>query len=100
MIADCLVRYLGCLQPLEPSRGLLFIEAANGSVQHYLNTQGSSIDHLLRLKWFKEAAEALYYCHTRKVLHCDLRPDNMLLNADLDLSLCDFGGSKNEEHDG
>ena len=100
MGADYLVRYLGCLQPLEPSRGLLFIEAANGSVQHYLNTQGSSIDDLLRLKWCKEAAEALYYCHSRKVLHCDLRPDNMLLNAELELSLCDFGGSKNEEHDG
>lgn len=100
MLADYIIRYLGCLQPSEPSRDLLFVEAANGSVQQYLNVRGSLIDDRLRLKWCKEAAEALYYCHTRKVLHCDLRPDNMLLNADLDLSLCDFGGSKNEEYDG
>ena len=100
MISDYMVRYLGCLQPSEPSRDLLFVEAANGSVQHYLNVQGSSTNDRLRLKWCKEAAEALYYCHSRKVLHCDLRPDNMLLNADLGLSLCDFGGSKSEEYDG
>ncbi|KAL8762866.1 MAG: hypothetical protein Q9184_001211 [Pyrenodesmia sp. 2 TL-2023] len=95
-----IVRYLGCLQPLEPSRGLLFLEATNGSVQQYLNDRGDSIDERLRLKWCKEAAEAVDYCHELKVLHCDLRPDNMLLDANLDLSLCDFGGSKNEEHDG
>lgn len=76
------------------------MEAVNGSVQQYLHVQGSSIDDRLRLKWCKQASEALYYCHTRNVLHCDLRPDNMLLNADLDLSLCDFGGSKNEGYDG
>lgn len=100
MISNYIVRYLGCLQSSEPSSNLLFMEAVNGSVQQYLNTKGSSINDQLRLKWCKQAAEALYYCHTRKVLHCDLRPDNMLLDTDLDLSLCDFGGSKNEEYDG
>lgn len=61
------------------------MEASNGSVQQYLNIRGNSIDDRLRLKWCKQAAEALDYCHTLKVLHCDLRPDNMLLTADLDL---------------
>lgn len=93
-------RYLGPLDPSEPVSDLLFTEAVNGDVQQYLSSHGSSIDDRLRLKWCKEAAEALTYCHTMKVLHCDLRPENMLLNADLDLSLCDFGGSKNEEYDG
>ncbi|KAI9747860.1 MAG: hypothetical protein M1835_001951, partial [Candelina submexicana] len=95
-----IVEYLGPLDSLEPARDLLFMEAANGNVQQYLNSGGNSIDYRLRLKWCKEAAEALTYCHTRNVLHCDLRPDNMLLNADLDLSLCDFGGSKSECYDG
>lgn len=76
------------------------MEATNGSVQQYLNDRGDSIDNRLRLKWCQEAAEALDYYHGLKVLHCNLRPDNMLLNANLDLSLCDFGGSKYEEHDG
>lgn len=76
------------------------MEATNGDVQQYLNVHGSSVNSRLRLKWCKEAAEALAYCHKMKVLHCDLRPDNMLLNSNFDLSLCDFGGSKSEEYDG
>lgn len=32
-------------------------------------------------------------------MHCDLRSDNMLLDADLNLLLCDFDGSKNENYD-
>lgn len=79
---------------------LLFMQAANGDVQQYLHNRGGLIHQKLRLKWCKEAAEGLAYCHSRNVLHCDLRPDNMLLNADLSLCLCDFGCSKNEECDG
>jgi len=100
VVADYTVRYLGPLQPSEPGRDLLFAEAVNGSVQNYLNVHANSIDDRLRVKWCREAAEALTYCHSQMVLHCDLRPDNMLPNANLDLSLCDFGGSKNEDFDG
>ncbi len=48
-VADYMVRYLGSLQPSEPSRDLLFVKAANGIVQQYLNAQCSSIDDRLRL---------------------------------------------------
>jgi len=93
-------RYLGPLDPFEPAKDLLFTEAVNGDIQRYLDAQGKSINLRLRLKWCIEASAALAYCHARGVFHCDLRPDNMLLNADLDLSLCDFGGSKNDDYDG
>ncbi len=69
-------------------------------MQQYLDAQGESINLRLRLKWCVEASAALAYCHARRVFHCDLRPDNMLLDAELDLSLCDFGGSKNDDYDG
>jgi len=99
-VADYAARYLGPLDSTEPTKGLLFMEAVHGDVQRYLHDRRGSIPTKLRLKWCTEAAEGLAYCHSRGVLHCDLRPDNMLLNADLSLCLCDFGGSKNEECDG
>ncbi|KAL9130860.1 MAG: hypothetical protein Q9217_001061 [Psora testacea] len=77
-----IVQYLGPLDPLEPAEDLLFTEAVNGDVQGYL---------LRRLSPTVTRGG---------VFHCDLRPDNMLLNADLDLSLRYFGGSKNDEYDG
>ena len=79
---------------------MLLAEAPNGDVATYLTTRGDTIDVSSRLKWCKQAAEGLAYCHSHGVLHCDLRPDNMLLDVNLDLSLCDFGGSKNAQYDG
>ena len=78
---------------------MLLAEAPNGDVSTYLTTH-RDIDVSLRLKWCKQAAEGLAHCHAHGVLHCDLRPDNMLLDSNLDLSFCDFGGSKNAQYCG
>jgi serine/threonine protein kinase len=48
---------------------------------------------LERLRWCTEAAEGLAYCHVMGVLHCDLRLDNLLLDGNLSVQICDFGGS-------
>ncbi|KAI9841862.1 MAG: hypothetical protein M1837_000332 [Sclerophora amabilis] len=95
-----IVRYLGLLDVFNFGHGLLFEEAVHGDVQQYLNLPSSHISDDLRIKWCKQAAEALAYCHSKNVLHCDLRPENMLLDAKLDLSLCDFGGSTYGEYVG
>jgi serine/threonine protein kinase len=41
-----------------------------------------------------QITEAVCYIHSEGVLHCDLRPANCLLDINLDLMLCDFGGSR------
>lgn len=69
-------------------------------MQRYLDAHGDAISVPLRLKWCIQASAALAYCHAQGVIHCDLRPENMLLDARLDLSFCDFGGSKNADYDG
>ena len=92
--------FLGLLDPSEPRKGLLFAQAVNGDVTQYLKNHGDTTGPSLRVKWCKQAADALSHCHARGVLHCDLRPDQMLLDGDLNLFLCDFGGSENAQHSG
>jgi serine/threonine protein kinase len=39
-------------------------------------------------------AEGFDHIHSKDVIHSDTRLDNILVNAQLDLWICDFGGSK------
>eukprot|EP00826_Nyctotherus_ovalis_P037571 TRINITY_DN3435_c0_g1_i9.p1 TRINITY_DN3435_c0_g1~~TRINITY_DN3435_c0_g1_i9.p1 ORF type:complete len:551 (+),score=144.98 TRINITY_DN3435_c0_g1_i9:87-1739(+) len=42
----------------------------------------------------KKVLEGLSHCHSRRVLHRDIKLDNILLNADGELKICDFGVSR------
>lgn len=41
-------------------------------------------------QWGSQLADALHYAHTLNVLHCDVKPGNVLVNSDLTVSLLDF----------
>lgn len=43
-----------------------------------------------RLKWARQAAEAVAYIHSKNVIHCDLGVHNLMLTANLDTKLIDF----------
>jgi len=42
----------------------------------------------------RQLANALDFCHLRKIMHRDLKPSNVLITAKGDLKLCDFGLSR------
>jgi serine/threonine protein kinase len=44
-------------------------------------------------EWFAQAASALGFSHERGLLHCDLKPSNILLDGESRVRLVDFGQS-------
>ena len=46
------------------------------------------------LDYSEQMLEALAYAHEQRIVHCDVKPDNLLLFADGSLRLCDFGLAK------
>ena len=64
----------------------------NGSVADYLHNTELQPPIQKRLKWALQAAEAVAYIHTRRVIHCDIGVGNLLLDKDLNIRLCDFQG--------
>ena len=67
-----------------------FVE--NGSLGNHLARGALSVDESIRI--IREICSALIDAHGAGVLHCDLKPDNVLLDGQLHARLCDFGQSR------
>jgi serine/threonine-protein kinase len=52
---------------------------------------GRQVDVLLARRWVAEAAEAIDHAHRHGVIHCDLKPGNLLLDAEGHVRVTDFG---------
>ena len=52
---------------------------------------GQQVELSIIVPYIKQLADALDYIHQRQVVHCDVKPDNFLLNSNNALLLCDFG---------
>lgn len=64
----------------------------NGSLAAFL-TQGALPPHEA-VRIAKSVLHALVHAHGSGILHCDLKPANVLLDADFEPRLCDFGQSR------
>ena len=71
--------------------GLYLERAVNGDMHDFLALH-PTISLQQRLTWCRQTAEAVAYTHSKRVIHCDIRPRNLLLDKNLDLKLADFQG--------
>ena len=65
----------------------------NGSLKEYVQKHGQEISPSQRQQWVIEVAEAIDLLHSHNVIQSDVGPHNFLLDIDLRLKICDFGGS-------
>lgn len=67
--------------------------AANGSLSDLLSTMRFRLHEGVVRRYFHDALKGLAFLHDRGVIHCDLKPGNLVLCGST-LKLCDFGLSK------
>eukprot|EP00192_Tetraselmis_astigmatica_P009346 CAMPEP_0117666422 /NCGR_PEP_ID=MMETSP0804-20121206/10368_1 /TAXON_ID=1074897 /ORGANISM="Tetraselmis astigmatica, Strain CCMP880" /LENGTH=850 /DNA_ID=CAMNT_0005473967 /DNA_START=656 /DNA_END=3208 /DNA_ORIENTATION=+ len=65
-----------------------------GDLYTYLNSRKSYLPEAQVLEWFVQIALAVQHCHDRKVLHRDLKTQNIFLTKNGDVKLGDFGISR------
>ncbi|KAG8378392.1 hypothetical protein BUALT_Bualt08G0132700 [Buddleja alternifolia] len=91
-----LVRIIGCCCNTE-FKALILAYMPNGSLEKWLYIESYCLDVLQRVKIAIDVALALEYLHhghTFPVVHCDIKPSNILLDEDMTAHVADFGLSK------
>ncbi|KAJ5722665.1 kinase domain-containing protein [Penicillium malachiteum] len=74
--------------------GLVLEYMKNGDLKTYLQTHESiSLDFNLKFKWAYQVVEGVDLLHRNGVIHCDIKPRNLLLDGDLNIKIIDFSGS-------
>ncbi|XP_020853108.1 mitogen-activated protein kinase kinase kinase 14 [Phascolarctos cinereus] len=79
----------------------IFMELMEGGSLGQLIKQKGCLPEDRALYYLGQALEGLEYLHTRRILHGDVKADNVLLSGDGSRALlCDFGHSTNLQPDG
>jgi len=69
----------------------LIFEYLDHDLKKFMDAYGAPLPPLTVKSYLYQMLSALLYCHTHRVLHRDLKPQNLLIDKSNSLKLADFG---------
>lgn len=78
----------------EPLHCLVMEKIVGLDLQDYLRQRGHPIDEKLAVQWLKQVLKILQVVHQQQVLHRDIKPSNIMLKANGNICLVDFGTAR------
>jgi serine/threonine protein kinase len=78
----------------EGQLAFLAMERVEGSSLHRILAEGRELSYAQIFETLRQTAAALDYAHSRKVVHCDVKPENLMIGAGWTVKLTDFGIAK------
>mmetsp|Transcript_1828 Transcript_1828/g.4947 ORF Transcript_1828/g.4947 Transcript_1828/m.4947 type:complete len:585 (-) Transcript_1828:1130-2884(-) len=75
----------------------IVMELVEGGELYYEIVKRKRLDEKSARKYFQDLVDAMLYCHRKGVYHRDLKPENLLITADDNIKITDFGMSRMKE---
>ncbi|CAG8756649.1 4469_t:CDS:2, partial [Acaulospora morrowiae] len=69
----------------------LVFEYLDSDLKKFLDTHGGDLEVPMIKQLMYQLLKGIAYCHEHRVLHRDLKPQNLLINKKWELKLADFG---------
>jgi len=69
----------------------LVFEFLDKDLKKYMDSQAGGIDPMLIKSYMYQLLKGIEFCHARRVLHRDLKPQNLLIDSHGHIKLADFG---------
>lgn len=72
----------------------IIMEFCPSGTLHSLLHQGTQVPPRMVTEWSKQVASGMHYLHSHKIIHRDLKSENILIGQNDTLKISDFGTSK------
>lgn len=77
---------------MEPNRLYLVFEYLTMDLKKYMESlKGKQMDPALVKSYLHQMVDGILFCHSRRILHRDLKPQNLLIDNNGTIKLADFG---------
>lgn len=75
----------------KPNKLVLVFEFLENDLKKYMKQQNMRLTPAAVKRFAYQLCRGIEFCHANRIIHRDIKPQNLLINKDLQLKLADFG---------